>query len=211
MRALLLVGAAASLAACASAPPPPPATLTFADRTCADQPDLTTAISLTPPKERPVFLVNAPVTGETPCIKTVRGPSPVVVFALPTDYDDKTIIVGGVLEPLRILSPHVAVLDRDGAVTRTFPADEFLYRGSVYSVQFRPRENEAYLRVSVEPERVGQNYDSIKIGVNYNAITVGYVTSVVGTGVESRTSRAFSYEGSIQVMVNDTDTKEDKS
>lgn len=210
MRALTPIGGMVILAACATVPPPPPAALTYAERTCADQPDLAAAISLTPPKERAVFTVTAPVSNETPCLRTDKGVSPAVIFALPTDHDDKTIIVGGVLEPLRILSPDVAVLDRNGVVTRTFPADEFLYRGAVYSVQFRPRENEAYLRVMVEPERVGRNYDSIAIGVNYNAVSVGYATTVIATGAESHAKRTFSYEGSIQVMVNDIDTKEDK-
>lgn len=211
MRVLMSIGGMAMLSACATAPSHPPAALNYAERTCADQPDLTAAISLTPPKERAVFTVTAPVTSETPCMQTDRGISPAVIFALPTDYDDKTIIVGGMLEPLRILSPHVAVLDRNGDVTRTFPANEFLYRGRVYSVQFRPRENETYLRVSVEPERVGRSYDSIAIGVNYTTVPVGYTAALIATGVEDRSSRAFSYEGSIQVMVNDTDTKEDKT
>ena len=47
--------------------------------------------------------------------------------------------------------------------------------------------------------------------MNYTTVPVGYTAALIATGVEDRSSRAFSYEGSIQVMVNDTDTKEDKT
>jgi hypothetical protein len=114
-----------------------------------------------------------------------------------------------VLEPLRIQSPAVALLDREGRVTRTFSAEDYMYRGSVYSVQFRPRETEAYVLVTTDPARVGQRYDSIVVGVMTTTVSTGYGTSQWRSGTEQAQSRVFSWEGTIQVSVADSDTEEE--
>lgn len=211
LNALVTLAAGASLlAGCATTTyaPPPSATLDYAGTNCATSPDLVTAISLTPDKERALYTVTAPAAAG--CLtRTEGGDTPYVTFALPADHADKTIIVGALLEPLRIQSPAVALLDREGRVTRTFSAEDYMYRGSVYSVQFRPRETEAYVLVTTDPARVGQRYDSIVVGVMTTTVSTGYGTSQWRSGTEQAQSRVFSWEGTIQVSVADSDTEEE--
>lgn len=213
---LCAVLAFASLAACASMPPPPPAVLTFAGQNCAAAPELTSAISLTPEKERALHFVTTQVGAATPCLRRDGVDTAYVLYAIPSDYEDKTLTVGGHLEPLRILSPRVAVLDGHGETSRTFRPDEFMYRGLNYSVLLRPRAGERYVLVTQEPARVGQKYDSIVIGtsttsaaVPVSALAAGLVGGgSVTMGTDVGMSRVFSYEGAVQVAVNDSDTKE---
>ena len=205
-----LVAAAALLASCETVPPIPPSppTLEFVRSDCAAVPDLSSAISLTPDKERAVHFVSAPASSDTGCIVRDGQQTPYALFALPADFDDKTMTVGSTFEPLRILSPNVVILDGRGEVSRTFDAADYMYRGSVYSVQFRPRPNEAYVLVTADPSRVGRRYDSIAIGVVTTQVYTGYGTANVYSGTDVAQSRTFSYEGVVQVMVNDTDTEE---
>lgn len=205
-----VAAAAALLASCETvAPiPPSPPTLEFVRSDCASAPDLSTAISLTPDKERAVYFVNAPASSDAGCLVQDGRQTPYALFALPADYGDKTLTVGSTMEPLRILSPSVVILDGRGEVSRTFDAADYMYRGAVYSVQFRPRPDEAYVLVTADPVRVGLRYDSISIGVVTTQVYTGYGTANMYSGTDVAQSRTFSYEGMVQVMVNDTDTEE---
>lgn len=211
MRTLLIAaGTAVALSGCVTATPPAPPVLEFARSDCGAL-DLSRAVSLTPPKERALFLVNQPVEADAPCMSLEGGRTAYALFALPDDMDDKTLTVGGLLEATRILSPSVAVLDGEGKVVRRFRPDEFMYRGANYSVLFRPRAPERYVLVSVDPARVGQKYDSIVIGTNTTSTYTPYGPVMITTGSTGSLSRVFSYEGSVQVTVHDSDTKEDGS
>ncbi|CAN5259702.1 hypothetical protein BH10PSE2_BH10PSE2_02460 [soil metagenome] len=214
---MTVLAATAGLAGCATMPPPPAAVLAFADRACVSAPDLALAISLTPDKERALHSVTTQVGSATPCIHRDGRDTAYVLYAIPADADDKTLTVGGYLEPLRILSPQVAVLDSHGDTSRTFRADEFLYRGANYSVLLRPRPGERYVLVTIDPDRVGKTYDSIVVGTSTTAsgsvVTSALVAGLVGggnytSGTDVGLSRTFSYEGATQVIVNDSDIKE---
>ena len=210
MRAIQAVATAAFLAlgACATVPPPSPPVLAF-DRADCGAVDLSQAISLTSPKERAVHHVTKTVDGSAACAILEGGASAYALFALPTDTGDKTLTVGAALEPQRILSPAVAVLDAEGRQTRRFRADEFMYRGLNYSVVLRPRETERFVVVSIDPSRVGQRYDSIVIGTNASSTYTPYGPVTIMTGADAAQSRVFSYEGAAFVTVNDSDTKEE--
>src|SRR3954462_12996165 len=144
-----VLAAGGVVTACATAKPPPAVTA-FARTDCAQAPDLAGAISLTPPKPKAVFTVSTPVTAQTPCLARPGGPRPYLVYALPTDSQGKTLMIGGVLEGARILSPETVLLDRKGAVSRAFQPGDYYYRGGVYSVEFTPRPDEAYALVTVD-------------------------------------------------------------
>lgn len=184
----------------------PPASLIYANASCDAAPNLSNAISLTPEKEKAVHLVSAPVTTETPCIMRNGKPLPYVVFALPEEFADKTLVVGSALETNRIFAPHIEILDAQGTFARTFEREEYFYRGPVYSIQFRPRETERYLLVTAEPEMVGVEYNSIHIGVNSNYVATAYGGVMINTGSDTTLLRTFSYDGTLSVMINDTDT-----
>ncbi|QTC91638.1 hypothetical protein [Brevundimonas goettingensis] len=215
---LAAIFAATAAAGCATMPPPPPATLAFGGANCAATPDLTQALSLTPDKERSLWTVTTQVGSATPCVRRDGRESSYLVYAIPEDAGDKTLTVGGYLEPLRIFSPRVEVLDGHGETSRSFRPDEFMYRGPNYSVLFRPRPGERYVLVTTEDARVGQKYDSIVIGVTTtstgavagSALAAGLVGGgTVSSGTDVGLSRTFSYEGAAQVIVHDNDTKEE--
>lgn len=219
LHTLFAIGAAtAALTGCATMPPPPPATLEFAGRDCAAAPDLARALSLTPEKERALHVVTTQVGSATPCLRQDGRETSYLLYAIPADYEDKTLTVGGYLEPLRILSPKVSVLDSHGETSRTFRTDEFMYRGLNYSVLFRPRPGERFVLVTIDPGRIGQSYDSIVIGTSTTAaaapVTSALVAGLVGggnitTGTDFGMSRTFSWEGAAQISVHDNDTREE--
>ncbi|HEY0101972.1 MAG TPA: hypothetical protein VGB60_00705 [Brevundimonas sp.] len=211
IRLLTAASALLATAGCATAVAPLPAVLDYAGSGCAPRVDLGGAISLTPAKETNGFVVVADVGGGSPCLIGAGGKAtPYALFALPADPDDKTIAVGGALEPLRIFSPQVSVLAADGTELRTLPAADFFYRGPVFSVQFRPREGEAFLLVGADPARVGQRYDAINVGTNTTTVYTGFGAANFTTGVEANNSRLFSYHGGVQVIVYDTDLEDGK-
>lgn len=192
--------------ACATPAPPAPAVLEYAHSDCAALPELAGAITLTPPHERAEFDVTTPVTDQTPCISEAGSATPYVVYALPSDYSDKTITVGASVEPGRIFAATAALLDANGAVTRTLASDQFTYRGGVYSAQFRPHQGERYLLVKADRAIVGQNYNSISLGTG-TATGCGPSLCFNWTyGTEARQSTTFSYTGTVQVEVFDSAT-----
>lgn len=209
LRAAAALAVAATLAGCATAPPPPPVTA-FTRSDCALSADLKAAVSLTPPKEKAAYAVVTPVGAATPCLDRDGVRAPYVVYALPAEHADKTITVGSTLEVGRLLAPDVALLGREGQVVRTFAATEYFFRGPVYSVQFRPRPEEAYVLVTADPKRVGQRYDSIAIGTSTTTVSTGYAVASWTSGVDASHSRTFSYEGAVQVSVYDSDTGKKK-
>lgn len=194
--AATVAGAAATLAACATAPPA--AVTTFAARTCAAEPDLAGAVSLAPKKaDETTVVVTTKVDGTTPCLTRNGQSGPYLVYALPAEHLGKVVMVGSVLEAARLLPPSVAVLDGAGKVTRTFPATDLFFRGPVYSVEFQPRAEDAYVLVTTDAARVGQSYTTIAIGTQTNSS--GYVSWT--SGVDQKIARTFSYEGSLQATV----------
>ena len=198
---------AADLAGCATTPPPP-AVVAYGRSDCAAQPDLSAAVSLTPEKAKPEFVVTTAIAAQTPCLaKPVGSSRPYVLYALPTDLEDKTLTVGTVLEAARAFSPEVSILDRQGQMTRTFAPADFLFRGPIYSVQFRPKPAEAYVLVTANPAQVGKSFDAVEIGIYTTTISTGYATSNWQSGVDKTVARAFSYEGKIQVTVFDGKAK----
>lgn len=205
---LAVAGLAVALGGCVTMAPPAPAVLSLVRNGCADAPDLGAALSLTPEKEKALHIVSGQVGSATPCLRSGGRDTPYLLYSLPADAGDKTLTVGGYLEPLRILSPAVSVLDARGQATRTFGADEFLYRNLIYSVLFRPRPDERFVLVTVDADRVGKAYDSIAIGVNTSSTYTPAGPIMISTGMDNAQSRVFSYEGAVQVVVNDSDTKE---
>lgn len=212
MRALLLAGLvpALGLAGCATTVEPPPPPLLAWDRAdCDASPDLGRTVSLTPKKETAVHVVSTPLGYGSPCLSQEGGAGPYVVYALPTDLDDKTLIVGGLLGYDRIFSPRVRVLDAEGRETRGFVDSDWFSRGPVYSVQFRPRPGDAFVVVSADPSRVGRTESAINVETNTTVIYTGYGASNWTTGQERHATRVFAYDGEVRVTINDTDTEED--
>jgi hypothetical protein len=204
-RALAALAAAGLLASCATPTPPPPPVTTFARANCVAAPDLAAAVALTPEKQKAVYTITTPVKADTPCLSRPGGPSPYVLYALPADINDKTLMIGGVLEGARIVAPEVTLLDRQGGVARTFRASDYYFRGPVYSVEFTPRAGEAYALVTVDPSRVGQRYDSIAINTSTSSTYAAGTTVSWTSGVDTAQSRTFSYEGSVQATVLDSE------
>lgn len=181
-----------------------PPRLVYDRSDCPAGPDLASAVSLTPRSERAYFYVGQQIDHATPCWAPDAQPAPYVIFQLPAPYADKTITVGGGLEPHRIFAARIMTLDAAGTPVRTFVANDFFFREGVYSVQFRPREGERYILVTSNRDLVGQTYSSIQIGVNSGATYAAgaYVSYNVGT--DQATERVFSHEGTVAVIVQDS-------
>ena len=200
----VLAAAAAPLVAAACATAPPPAVLTYGGAGCTPAPDLGKAISLVPKRPRPAYAVVTALDATAPCLTRAGGPSPYRLYALPGGLETKTLTAGAVLEQARLFAPDIAVLDSQGKVTRTFSTPDYLFRGAVYSVEFRPRPADAYLLVAADPTRVGQRYDSIAIGTSTTSTYANGMALSWTSGVDAKLSRTFSYAGSVEVTVFDS-------
>ncbi|MDB5459296.1 MAG: hypothetical protein JWO72_1037 [Caulobacteraceae bacterium] len=192
------------LAGCATAPPA--AVVTYAHKDCPASPDLSAAISLTPPKDKAVYSVTTRLDAMAPCLSRQDGASPYHVYALPEDAETKTVTVGSILEQTRLLPPQISILDREGKVRRSFSTADYFFRGTVYSVQFQPRAGDAYVLVATDPARVGQEYNSISIGTSTSSTYANGAAISWTSGVDQRVSRIFSYEGSVEVTLYNNPT-----
>ena len=201
VRALALAAAPLVAAGCSTTQILPPVT-SFAGANCTTAPNLAAAVSLTPERRRRTFTVTTPVDASTPCLRRGEGQTPYLVYALPAAAAGTVVEVGGLLEGARIFSPAVATLDAQGQPVRSFEADEYLYRGSLYSVQFVPRQDERFVLVTADPSLVGRRYDAIAISTNTTTIATPYAVTNWRTGVDQNLSRMFSYEGSVMAVVH---------
>ncbi|MBK8543082.1 MAG: hypothetical protein IPL62_05620 [Caulobacteraceae bacterium] len=62
------------------------------------------------------------------------------------------------------------------------------------------------MMVTVDPQLVGQRYDSINISTSTTGTVAGGVYVSWTSGVDAAQSRAFSYEGAVSVTISDSDT-----
>lgn len=204
LRPAAAVAAAAALSGCATVVVAPPALTVFDRQGCAAAPELSRAASLTPEKPKAEHAVTTPVGPETPCLAGADGPTPYLLYALPSDPNGKTLDVGGVLEASRIFAPRAALLDAQGRTTRELGRDQFLYRGDVYSARFTPRAGEAYLLVTAAPDLTGKPYQSIAISTATTSVYTGYGVATWTSGVDAGQLRTFSYDGTVRVSVFDS-------
>ena len=193
--ALLLV------AGCAATVPVRPATVRYAGQNCESTPNLGRAATLAPETRKAHQTVVTPVDGLTPCLGSGAVRTPYVLYAIPSS-EVRMIEVGGQLEPSRIFSPQVALLDQDGNRVRSFAADQYLYRGGLFSVQFVPQPGERFILVTADPARIGQSYDAVAISTSTTTIWTGAGVANWTSGVDRNISRTFSYEGSVTAIVH---------
>ena len=198
---LLLAAASAMLAGCATTVPIQPATLSFDRADCVSTPETVTAVSLTPDKDKKIWVLDSQLSASGPCLERNGVSAPYMVFALPDDGRTKMVELGAGLELARVLSPRVVLLDAEGAETRSFTRDQYMFRPGLLSVQFVPQENERYALVTVDPEPIGQSHDTIVAGTSVTTIYTGFGASNWRSGHEAMMSRGFSYEGAVRALV----------
>lgn len=189
------------IAGCATAPPPLPPALTYAGKNCVFQPNLATAISLTPDNNKAIWTSDQTIDAASSCLMHHSVSGPYLVYALPPIGTARMVELGSILEFSRLFSPDVVLLDADGGITRSFGADQYMYRPGVYSVQFVPQENERYALVTSNPARIGQKHDTIVGGTSSTFIFTGYGGMNWSSGSEAEMSRGFSYEGAMRAAV----------
>lgn len=198
------------LCACASAPPPAPpseAVLTIANKTCADEPALTDAISLTPSDKKSMSAVSTLVDAAKPCLTKAGVSSNYVVYAIPQNGDNLIVTVGGVQEALRTFAPSVSLLDASGKVTRAFADDRFAVLGETLGVQFRPTPQERYILVYSNAALIGKSISTVETRLSSSsgyapatAYSAGY-SYQTSRGVEGKHDRMYSHEGRVNVIV----------
>ena len=192
------------LAGCTTYEPPALAVTQFSAIDCVSTPDLASAITLVPEKDKQVWIVDHAIDSVSPCLQWADSNGPYALFSLPPDWG-APIEIGAVLEGARLFSPHVVLLDGQGNELRNFEPEQYNvrshYSGRLYSVQFQPRTDERYVLVTSNPARVGQVYDSITTGTASTYIATGFGGSNWVTGVESSIARGFSFEGLVRAQV----------
>ncbi len=192
------------LGACATPPPPPPALLSIDGRQCDDDVDLAGAIDLISPKEKKRYTITQDIGADSPCVNLEDGgKATYALFRLPGFAPESVMIAGGVLEQARIFAPDIALLDEDGAPSRVFTRDDFLFQGVVYGVQLRPRAEERYILIRAAPELVGAEYDSVTLGIDTQTICTGMFCMNSYSGIDYETTRQFSYAGAVSVTIQD--------
>lgn len=197
---------AVSVGGCAASAPPPAPVLSYAKADCHVQPDLASAVNLTPEKKKKAWQAVGTVGGTTPCLNRAGVNTPYVVFALPATGVARMVELGAVEEAGRLFSPNVTLLDAAGAVTREFAPDQYMFRPGVLSVQFTPREGERFMLVTADPSRVGTSYDAIRTGTATTPVVaytpgLGVISSNYRSGHEAQVSLAYSYEGTIRASL----------
>lgn len=202
------LAAAAALAGCSTTPPP--AVLTFAGQGCAPAPNLGGAISLTPAKAKQEHIVTTKLETTSPCLDQAGAKRPYALYALPVGAMEKTLTVGAVTEQARVFAPDVTVLDAGGRTTRTFQPHEYFFRGDLYSVQFVPREGDAFVLVTADPTKVGQRYEAVATGTATTSTYAGGLMMTWTSGIDQKIARTYSYAGSVQAVVHDPAAKTKK-
>ena len=198
--------APALLAGCATAPVPP-AALSYDGHHCDGTPDLGRAASLAPEDGRAIHTVTTPVDGFAPCLGSGASATPYLLYAIPP-IDVRMIEVGSHLEPARIFSLKVDLLDEGGNRVRSFAPEHYLYRGGILSVQFVPQSGERFILVTADPARIGQTRDAVAISTSTTAVWTGYGAATWTSGVDQNISRTFSYEGSVMAAVYSPDDRD---
>lgn len=197
------------LSACSTTPPPPPplAVAEITGKTCADKPDLTKAIAMTPKRKAQWHNVSTNVDVQSPCLTLDGKPSNYVLYALPAVPSNHTLTIGGVYEPLRILWPLVSVLNAEGQPIRSFPADRVTNVGSTLGVQFRPSDEARFVLVQTNPESAGVEVKAFETQLvsetnySYNPYNYGSTAYTTQYGREGATVRKFSHEGVVSVTI----------
>lgn len=202
---LALAAASAVVAGCATTAPIYPATLAFDRADCSTTPETVTAISLTPDKDKKVWVLDNELSASGPCLERAGHSAPYMVFALPEPGRAKMVELGAGLDLARVLSPQVVLLDAEGVETRSFTRDQYMFRPGLLSVQFVPQDNERYAMVTVDPEPIGQSHDTIVSGTSTTTIYTGFGASNWRSGHEAMMSRGFSYEGPVRALVYRSD------
>ena len=203
MNARLIAAALAScgLAGCATTVPIAPATLAFARTDCVTKPETASAVSLTPEKDKKIWTVNRALSVSGPCLTREGISAPYMVFALPEAGRAKMVELGAGLNMARVVSPRVILLDANGAETRSFARDQYMFRPGLLSIQFIPQETERYAIVTVDPEPIAQSHDTVVLGTSNTYVYTGYGATNWRSGHEAMMSRGFSYEGPISAIV----------
>lgn len=193
--------AALLLGGCAQTAITLPPVVNYNATACDQTPNLASAVSLTPDKDKAVWELATPVDNASPCLAQEGGSTPYVVFSLPPEQTTKLVELGGAVEPIRIFSPSVSLLDGNGEITRTLNPDSYMFRNGMLSVQFVPADGEEFALVTANSAIVGQTHETLVASVNTTTIYTGFGASNWNSGAETSYSQGFSYEGVIRAMV----------
>ena len=201
MRNILLLAGATALTACATTVPMMPSLTAFERTDCASVPDLSGSIDLTPQKDKRAWYVDSDIRGDSRCLIQNGKAVPYLVLALPPVGSSRAVEVGALLERGRIFSPHIALLDEDGAKVRDFDNDKMMFRSSIYSVRFVPAEGERFALVTAEPALIGKAYDVINSRIVQDYAMAAVSGSSFLRGQDTEASHAFSYDGKVRGIV----------
>lgn len=187
-----------AVAGCASTPPLE-AVLNAPEGPCAEQPDLAAALLLEAPRGNRTTAEAAALDATASCLDGGTGSenSWYALARIPDAETDLLLTASGANEFRRVLALTVRMLDENGETVRTFDRERYIQMSDGYSLQIRPRENEAFILATTAPDLVGETVDSIHLGINTTYYSTGYVTSQYHSGSDTNYSRQFSHEGAV--------------
>lgn len=183
----ILVPVLAATACAAPAPAPIPlAVLDYAPQAeCTPAYDVAMAASLELEAEVSDAAASSLLNNTSLCVQGEgEAARPYTVFALSSKPNAVSYLVGASLGQARIIPARVDVLDADGQITRSYGTDDLHMRHTTHGVFIRPRPDEAYVVVSLEPEHIGGSLALSVMDPLYPGTEEGSITSL-----------EYSYEG----------------
>lgn len=191
--------AALATVACASQPTAP-ALVSLESRICTTGPDLVSALPLDLQSDKPVSLT---LGADSPCLIASDGTKRIyAVFSLPLTSDDYIISVTSIPVGYVLFSPHVQMLDFNGAARRELPRSSFLFHGRSLYGALRSHDDERFLLITSDTQTIGSSVSKL-VGSTHQSMggtsTGGYF--YIYTGSEATNVFTYAHNGKLEVMV----------
>lgn len=132
-------------------------------------------------------------------------------FKLPRTDVRYTLSVGAVPEDASLLAPQVRLLNDRGEVTRSFGAEQFLFRGNRLTLLMQPRADETHLIVLSDHKFVGQKLSRIQERANTTTFTGvaprAPIFFSMHVGADEVQETTFSFAGAVEIAATPVETK----
>jgi len=138
---------------------------------------------------------------DVPCINGASGePLPYATFEIPTGIEKRVVNAGAKFDSAVIFAARITTHDKDGGLVREFDESDYRRLGSIFGVQFSPRETERFVLIKADPSLIGKQEETVETGTRakqvYNYGLSGSYSSGTNTqGIQQSFIRTYSYNG----------------
>lgn len=186
-------------AGCGTDGGPPPVTSLDA-RICSPHPDLAALVGA-----RPLSLdtdIEQNLEADSPCLLIDGVKRVYAAFRLPDSSESYIVSVTSMPVGTVLFSPHLQMLDRNGAVRRELPRESFLFHGPSLYGALRSRSDEYFLLVTSDPPTAGSSVSRLAGSTQQTMATTGTVFFMIHTGSEATTTYTYAHNGRVKVGVH---------